>query len=201
MVRFIMAWKAFWSILTGRVPAERAQALLVSPLPEPSTHTAPVDEVRAKRSGKTSSLPAESAASGRSAAITLLATLQREARLVDLVMEPLEEYTDEQIGAAARDVLKKCRQVLDRTLALQPVIAQSEGATVPIDDDYDVGRIRLVGSLDEQPPASGTLVHPGWQARRVQLADWSGQPDSALVVAPAELQCGPVSPSDLTQSE
>ena len=40
----------------------------------------------------------------RSDAITLLATLQREARFVDIVNEPLVDYTDEQIGAAARDV-------------------------------------------------------------------------------------------------
>ena len=37
-------------------------------------------------------------------AIALLATLQREARFVDLVNEALDGYADAQIGAAARRV-------------------------------------------------------------------------------------------------
>ena len=56
--------------------------------------------------------PAAEPAPRRSDAITLLAALQREARFVDLVQEPLGEYSDDQIGAAARDVLRDCREVL-----------------------------------------------------------------------------------------
>ena len=40
----------------------------------------------------------------RSEAVTLLATLQREARFIDFVMEPLASYSDAQIVAVARDV-------------------------------------------------------------------------------------------------
>ncbi|MFN7627817.1 MAG: DUF2760 domain-containing protein, partial [Pirellula sp.] len=39
----------------------------------------------------------------RNDAITLLAVLQRDARLLDLVHESLDDYSDEQIGGAARN--------------------------------------------------------------------------------------------------
>ena len=38
----------------------------------------------------------------------------REARFVDLVNESLDGYSDAQIGAAARDVLRDSKKVLDR---------------------------------------------------------------------------------------
>src|SRR5688572_70813 len=55
----------------------------------------------------------------RSDAITLLAALQREARLLDLVKEPLANYSDEQIGAAARNVLRDAAGVVDRFFSLK----------------------------------------------------------------------------------
>ena len=44
----------------------------------------------------------------------MLATLQREARLVDLIHEDLSQYSDAQVGAAARPCLQQCGGVLDR---------------------------------------------------------------------------------------
>ena len=58
----------------------------------------------------------------RSEAITLLATLQREARFVDFIKEPLDGYSDAQIGAAARDVHRDCGKVLDRLFAIQSLV-------------------------------------------------------------------------------
>src|SRR5436190_1080982 len=50
----------------------------------------------------------------RSEAVTLLAALQREARLVDLIQQPLAQFSDEQIGSAARNVLTDSAGVLSR---------------------------------------------------------------------------------------
>ena len=63
----------------------------------------------------------------RSDAITLLATLQREARFVDIVSEPLDGYSDAQIGAAARDVLRESGKVLNRLFSLKRVVDAEEG--------------------------------------------------------------------------
>ena len=40
----------------------------------------------------------------RSEAIALLETLQREARLVDFIKEPIDVYADAQVGAAVREI-------------------------------------------------------------------------------------------------
>jgi hypothetical protein len=48
------------------------------------------------------------AAPARSEALNLLAAMQREARFVDFIREPLDGYSDAQIGAAARTVHRDC---------------------------------------------------------------------------------------------
>jgi hypothetical protein len=53
-----------------------------------------------------------------------LAALQREARLVDFVQEPIAAYSDAQIGAAVRDVHRGCAEVIERLFSLKPVVLQ-----------------------------------------------------------------------------
>lgn len=124
----------------------------------------------------------------RSDAVSLLAALQREARFVDLAMEPLDNYTDEQVGAAARDVLRDCRKVLDRLLALAPVVEQSEGAEIEVPAGFDTGQFRLTGNVAGQPPFHGSLVHHGWRAEKCEIPEWSGSETAAPIVAPAEIE-------------
>jgi len=126
----------------------------------------------------------------RSDAVTLLAALQREARLVDLVSETLDGYSDAQIGAAARDVLRDTNKVLERAFALRPVVAGEEGQAVEILANYEAGRYRLMGNVSREPPFTGQLVHAGWQATKCELPSWTGKEQAALVVAPAEVQVG-----------
>jgi len=123
----------------------------------------------------------------RNDAISLLATLQREARLVDIVKEPLGDYTDAQVGAAARDVLRDCGTVLDRLFKLEPIIEQAEGANVEIPSGTDSARYRISGTATGDA-TSGSLVHHGWQAKQCELPNWTGSKESALIVAPAELE-------------
>jgi hypothetical protein len=124
----------------------------------------------------------------RSEAITLLAALQREARLIDLVSESLDAYSDAQIGAAARDVLRDAGKVLERAFALQPVVAGEEGQPVEVAANYETGRYRLTGNVSREPPLTGQLVHAGWEATRCELPSWTGKEQVSLVVAPAEVQ-------------
>lgn len=124
----------------------------------------------------------------RSEAITLLATLQREARFVDFINEPLDGYSDQQIGAAARDVHRDCGKVLDRLFAIQPLVGQEEGSTLEVPAGFDAGRYRLTGNVAGNPPFHGRLVHHGWEAAEVQLPAWSGTPQSARVIAPIEVE-------------
>ncbi len=123
----------------------------------------------------------------RNDAISLLATLQREARLVDIVKEPLADYSDAQVGAAARDVLRDCGKVLDRLFKLEPILEQEEGAIVEIPAGADSARYRISGKATGKA-TSGSLIHHGWQARQCELPKWSGSNESALIVSPAELE-------------
>ena len=124
----------------------------------------------------------------RSEAITLLATLQREARFVDMVKEPLDEFSDAQVGAAARDVLRDCGKTLDRLFGLCPIVDQPEGSAVDVPRDYDAGCYRLTGNVAGEPPFQGQLVHHGWRAGKCELPTWSGNEASRLVVAPQEVE-------------
>ena len=123
----------------------------------------------------------------RSEAITLLSALQREARLVDLVQQPLTQFTDEQIGSAARTVLGDCAAVLSRFFALKPVASENEGDQMQVPAGYDPGRYKLSGNVSGNPPFSGKLVHAGWEATTVNLPTWTGNKSSANVIAPAEV--------------
>jgi hypothetical protein len=124
----------------------------------------------------------------RSEAISLLAALQREARFVDLVKQPLSGFDDEQIGAAARNVLEDCQKVLDRFFALEPLADGPEGTPCDVPAGYDPGRYKLTGRVEGNGPFHGQLMHHGWKATVVKLPEWSGSKDSALIISPAEVE-------------
>ncbi len=132
--------------------------------------------------------PAEPASPARSEALTLLAVLQREGRLVDFLREPVDGYSDAQIGAAVREVHRACGAAIERMFGLQPAMKQPEGATVRIEKGYDPNRVRLTGNVSGTAPYTGTLAHPGWEATRCDLPEWTGDSASARIIAPAEVE-------------
>src|SRR5262245_5919116 len=109
-----LALKAFFRTLRDRTFAEQVDRLLQGQaLPPSTTPASPLaDRLRADLIEP---------ALARSDALTLLATLQREARLIDFLMEDLASYDDAQIGAAVRDVHRDCAAVLERIFALRPL--------------------------------------------------------------------------------
>ena len=125
--------------------------------------------------------------SSQNAAITLLAALQREARFVDFVQESLDGYSDAQIGAAARSVHDDCAKVVARFFALESVIDQPDESTVEITPEA-FSFFTISGNVDQKPPFSGKLIHAGWKATALELPEWAGQPELAMLVAPAEVE-------------
>jgi len=176
-----LAFKAFFRALRDRTFAEQLDRLLQGQAVALSTTTASplADRLRADMIAQ---------APTRSDALTLLATLQREARLIDFLMEDLAGYNDAQIGAAVRDVHRDCAAALERMFALRPLHAQEEGAPVEILAGYNPLQVQLTGNVTGQLPLRGILVHHGWQAIQCELPAWSGQEESARVIAPAEVQ-------------
>jgi hypothetical protein len=130
--------------------------------------------------------PAEE--SMRSEALTLLASLQREARLVDFLMEPLDGYSDEQVAAAVRDIQSDSRSVLERMFDIKPLRAEIEGSEIHVPLEYDGAQFKLSGNVSGSGPYTGSLIHPGWVASKNDLPEWKGSEESAMVVAPAEVE-------------
>lgn len=125
----------------------------------------------------------------RSEAVTLLSALQREARFIDFVQEPLAGYSDAQIGAAARDVHRDCGAVLQRLFAIRPVVDEEEGAAIEVPAGFDSGRYRLTGNVTGEPPFRGRVAHHGWEAAKCDLPEWTGSKTAARTIAPAEVEC------------
>lgn len=208
-MRLGLAFRAFFRTLGNADTARRVGLLLDNPLaglPGPADTTAttatgsgvapagPTGAAKGTAAAGTATAGGAAyrgakpaAVPSRSEALTLLAALQREARFVDLVHESLDGYTDAQIGAAARDVLRDCRKTLDRMFQLTPLLEQAEASAVDIPAGYDPNRYRVVGAPSE-PPCRGQLVHPGWRATQCQLPIWQGAEAAALIIAPAEVE-------------
>jgi hypothetical protein len=125
-------------------------------------------------------------ASDDTPALRLLAALQADGRLVDFLLENIEAYSDEQIGAAARGIHEAARKTLRECIALEPVIKGREDEEVAVSEGLDSGAVRLVGNVHGDPPFRGALKHGGWRATAVTLPVRRGQDER--VIAPAEVE-------------
>lgn len=184
MGRLGTAFRAFFRVLGDAAVADQVRGLLDGKV---GLGQRAVAEPPAKVVTPPAAAPAKQPPR-RSEALTLLAVLQREARLVDFLKEDIAGYADDQVGAAVREIHRDAAAALDRMFALRPVRTEAEGASVTVPAGYDAGRVRLVGNVAGQPPHAGSLAHAGWEAGKVELPEWTGTEASAAVVAPAEVE-------------
>ena len=119
--------------------------------------------------------------------LRLLAALQEEARLIDFVREDLDDYPDEQVGAAVRGIHASLRKALDERLSLGPVLEGEDGEIVEVPAGFDPATIRLTGNPSGEPPFRGVLRHGGWIAGEARLPIPSPGSDAAIL-APAEVE-------------
>ena len=170
MSRISYSFRAFFSILFGgALPPDIAQAFGYSkavPVKAPP--------------------PAKPQAGPSAGAVQILGILQREARLVDFLMEDVAAYSDEQVGAAVRDVHTQARQALDRYMRLQPVIDGVEG-TFTKTEGVDAAALKFVGKVPPGGKAPGGLLrHKGWKAEKVDLPPTG--PNEVLAQAELEIE-------------
>lgn len=208
MSRFVLAFSCFFRILFGKkLPADAIKLLpettgvtIAMSEPAPAIDPAPRLTHDAKPAGAAKLAPAvvakpaeterprvSTAQHHRDGALALLALLQREGRLVDFLREPLDGFADADIGAAARDVHRGCRKVLEQHLTLEPVMPGAEEAKVSVPKGFDPAEIRLIGEVRGEPPFRGTLRHHGWRVVNAKLPALSEGVDR-MVVAPAEVE-------------
>lgn len=187
MSRLFLALQAWWRTLVDPEFGRQVTALLSGPPvtpPAPPRPSTPAESAPQRK--PVPQKPVEAPKPQRSDALTLLATLQREARLVDFLKESIGEYSDAQIGAAVRDIHRDSAAVLDRLFKIRPVEAHEEGAEVQVPAEAD--RYRLIGTVRGTAPHRGRLVHPGWEAAKCDIPEWSGNAMASKVIAPAEVE-------------
>ena len=181
MGRILTAFRAFFGTLFNTEIASRVrEALSIPDLLLEAARTQPPKPIEPTRSVERKPLQSE--------AITLLATLQREARLVDFLKEDLSNYSDEQVGAAVREIHRESKSVLDRFFAIKSIRDDDEGASIEVPAGFDAGRYRLTGKLTGAAPFHGTLRHHGWEATRCDLPAFMGSESAAKTIAPAEVE-------------
>lgn len=117
----------------------------------------------------------------------LLASLQREGRLIDFLKEDLTGYADDQVGAAVRNIHENCKKALAKYVTLAPIVEPEEESEMTVAADFDPDAIRLVGNVAGDPPFRGVVRHRGWMARKIEVPTLSGARDPGIV-APAEIE-------------
>ncbi|CAB3787814.1 DUF2760 domain-containing protein [Pararobbsia alpina] len=175
--RLSLAFGTFFAVLGDREYAARVHRLrdgaeVSAPVtaPQPAATAAPTIK-----------------AASPEAALQLLGLLQRDARFVDFVEEDIANYSDADIGAAARLVHDGCRATLREHFTIRPVREELEGSRVTLTDGFDATAIRLTGNVVGKPPFNGSISHRGWRVEEVRLPMLTKTHD-ATVIAPAEVE-------------
>ena len=171
MNRFVLAFRAFIELLfSGELPADILSALNLIAKPAPVPPPPPKPEIKPE-----------------DGALQLLGMLQRDARILDFFMEDIAPYSDDQVGAAVRDVHNHTRDILVRHFAPAPVIDAVEGSVAnPVEGGAAL--VKYIGNVPAsgKPPA-GVLRHRGWRATAATLPKLNSRQDLA-VLAPAEIE-------------
>ena len=173
--RIVLAFRAFFNLLfSGELSPEILIALNLSrrSAAEPPKAAAPA--------------PAAPPVRTSDGALQILAILQRDSRLIDFLMEDVSGYSDDQVGAAVRELHDQCRDAIARYVTLAPVIDGVEGtyAKAPAQDP---NLVKFVGNVPAKPPAGGTLRHKGWRATKVELPNLPAKQDTSII-SPAEIE-------------
>src|SRR5260370_31785127 len=116
--RIVLAFRAFFNLLfSGELSGEILIALNLSR--------------RSAAAPPKAAAPPPAAPTVRTSdgALQILAILQRDSRLIDFLMEDVSGYSDDQIGAAVRELHDQSRDAIARYVTLDPVIDGVEGTS------------------------------------------------------------------------
>ena len=181
--RFFLAIRFFFSIvfhpetarrclsLNTEVSASKATAELMS-LGSPSLEL-PLEESQEKQQPhEAAAAPKEDPAITRESwrqdgAYYLLEKLQEEGRLLDFCRQPIDEFTDEQVGMASRVVHAGIARAIKKLGTLEPLSSEAEGSRIQI-NEFPNEQIEIDG-VTSTPPQHATLIHPGWRMTALQL--------------------------------
>jgi hypothetical protein len=117
--------------------------------------------------------------------LTVLHLLQKRGRLIDFLMEDLSAYSDEQVGAAVREIHAECGKFIKETFDIRPIYEMEEGSALSLPIDTDLSKLQLSGNVTKLP-LRGTLRHKGWEVGKQDLPFHNAK--GMGVLAPAEVE-------------
>ncbi|MCK6587322.1 MAG: DUF2760 domain-containing protein [Polyangiaceae bacterium] len=192
--RLWFAWVCFFRVLFDGSFAARAWNARAELPPAPPAPPAPAkDELPppAKEPPKKEAAPKKEAPKpepkSTTAALQLLALLQREGRLIDFLEQDIEPFSDADIGSAVRVVHAGCRKALRSHVKIAPVRTEEENVSVTLPEGYNPQEIKLSGDVKGTGPYKGTLRHRGWRASDLTLPTPVAGHDPTIL-APAEVE-------------
>ena len=168
-----------WKVLFDGAFAARVRAVMAG--------DAPALTVAAADAAPEPILVPEVVGTDPTTALQLLGLLQREGRFVDFLQEDVSDFSDADIGAAARVVHAGCKRALAEAVQIRPIRSEVEGDPVELPEGFDALRVRLTGNVAGQPPYRGRLAHHGWEVADITFPTVAGGHDPR-VVAPAEVE-------------
>jgi len=123
-------------------------------------------------------------------ALQLLGILQRDARLVDFLMEDIGAYSDDQVGAAVRTLHEQCGTALKRCVKFSAIIDGVEGTYAKSEaagSDAKQG-LKFIGNVPPEGRAPGGILrHKGWKASGIELPKVNSSVN-LNIIAPAEIE-------------
>lgn len=189
--RLWFAWACFFRVLfdgsfAARAWNARSVAEPVLPPAPPTPPEAPKAKPPEARPEPPKETPKPEPPS-TTAALQLLALLQREGRLIDFLEQDIEPFSDADIGSAVRVVHAGCRKAIRGHVKIAPVRTEDEGASITLPEGYDPHEVKLSGNVKGSAPYKGTLRHRGWKARDLELPTPVAGHDPSIL-APAEVE-------------
>lgn len=120
-------------------------------------------------------------------AVQVLSILQKKGRLIDFLQEEITGYEDSQIGAAVRNIHKGCNEAISEYVTIEPLMKETEGSDISVEEGFDPSAIRLTGNVAGAPPFKGVLRHCGWRVSSTRLPALPKNQDLS-VIEPAEVE-------------
>ena len=116
----------------------------------------------------------------KASARVLLALLQREGRFVDFLEQPVDGFSDADVGAAARVVHAGCKKALAGRVTVAPILVEDEGARVVLSGHEE--HVTVTGAARGKAGAF-TVVHRGWRLTHDELPMLTAGHDGAVLQA------------------
>lgn len=114
--------------------------------------------------------------------------LQREARLMDFLLEDISGAPDELVGAGVREIHQKAKSFIREKMQITPIFSQEQGDPITVETGFNPSEVVLTGHFEGSPPFQGILCHHGWKVKAdtiPAIPDWFNK---APLLAQAQIE-------------